>query len=244
MVKESGPWTVTVHALLRHLESVGFDAAPRLVGSGFDNEGHEMLTYIEGEFMQPGPWSIDGAAAVGALLRRLHNATVGFRPPVDALWRPWFGRDLGGPERIISHCDVAPWNIVAVNGRPVAFIDWEYAGPVDPLVELAQCCWLNAKLHDDIVAELEGLPSVEERARQLRAIVDGYELPAALRRSMVERIIEFTVCATAWEADDLGVMPVANAADFDPQVPWALAWRARAAAWQLRNRQILENALW
>jgi aminoglycoside phosphotransferase (APT) family kinase protein len=38
-------------------------------------------------------------------------------------------------------------------GRPpVAFINWETAGPVDPLVELAQLTWLNAKLHDDILA--------------------------------------------------------------------------------------------
>jgi len=29
---------------------------------------------------------------------------------------------------------------------PVALIDWEFAGPAEPLVELAQTCWLNAKL--------------------------------------------------------------------------------------------------
>jgi len=33
----------------------------------------------------------------------------------------------------------------------VALIDGELAGPVDPLVELAQACWLNAKLDDDVV---------------------------------------------------------------------------------------------
>ena len=56
---------------------------------------------------------------------------------------------------------------MARDGVPVALIDWEFAGPVDPLVELAQLCWLSAKLHDDIVAELEGLPPLAERARQL-----------------------------------------------------------------------------
>ncbi len=132
-----GPWTHAVHALLRHLEDVGFPGAPRLVGSGLDETGREVLTFIDGEFTQPGPWSLDGAAALGGLLRDLHQATRSFRPPADAVWFPWHGRDLGRLVKVIGHCDVAPWNIVARDGQPVAFIDWETAGPVDPLVELA-----------------------------------------------------------------------------------------------------------
>jgi thiamine kinase-like enzyme len=64
----------------------------------------------------------------------LHRATRSFRPPADAVWFPWHGRELGGsPVKVIGHCDVAPWNIVAWDGLPVALIDWETAGPVDPL---------------------------------------------------------------------------------------------------------------
>jgi Tol biopolymer transport system component len=36
-----------VHALLRHLESVGFEGAPRVVG--FDDSGREVLTYVDGD---------------------------------------------------------------------------------------------------------------------------------------------------------------------------------------------------
>ena len=156
--RQSGPWTPTVHAFLSHLDEAGFAAAPRIVGSGFDEQGRETLTFVEGEFTHPGPWSDEGAAAVGRLLADLHAAAAGFRPPVGATYRPWFGRELGGGPRLISHCDAAPWNIVARDGLPVALIDWETAGPVDPLVELAQVAWLNAKLHDDVVADIEGLP--------------------------------------------------------------------------------------
>jgi thiamine kinase-like enzyme len=53
---------------------------------------------------------------------------------------------------------------MARDGLPVALIDWEIAGPVDPMVELAQMAWLNAKLHDDIVAEREHLPPLAARA--------------------------------------------------------------------------------
>jgi len=229
-----------VHSLLHHLERVGFDGSPRLVGTGLDDTGRETLAYIEGEFTQPGPWSLDGAAAVGRLLRALHNATGSYRPPPDAVWFPWHGRELGGPVRVIGHCDVAPWNIVARDGMPVAFIDWETAGPVDPLVELAQACWLNAKLHDDIVADLEALPPLAERARQLRAVVDGYGLPAAQRHGLLDRIIEFVVCDTADQADDADIGPGTTS---HPQALWALACRARAGAWIVRNRRVLANAL-
>jgi hypothetical protein len=240
VIRDTGPWTPAVHTLLRYLAQVGFVAAPRLVGSGLDSDGREVLTFIEGEFTDPGPWTLDGAAALGGLLRCLHEATRSFRPPPDAVWFPWHGRDLGGPARVIGHCDVAPWNIVARDGLPVAFIDWETAGPVDPLVELAQLAWLNAKLHDDIVAEIEHLPPAADRARQLAAIVDAYGLTAAQRRGFVSQIIEFAIVDTAWEADDAAIAPETTA---HPITLWAMAWRARSAAWMIRNRRTLENAL-
>ncbi len=241
--KEARPWTATVHALLRHLEAVGFAGAPRLVGPGYDQQGYETLTYIAGEVNAPGPWSLEGAAQVGALLRDLHEAAASFRPPADARWRPWYGRPLGTGPGIIGHCDAAPWNIVAQDGLPVALIDWDYAGPVDPLVDLAQACWLNAKLHDDMVSEREGLPPLTERARQLRAIVEGYRLPARQRAGLVELMIAFAVYSVAAEADDAEITPDTASDAVDRQVLWAMAWRARSAAWMLRHQRVLEAAL-
>jgi len=237
--RQTGPWAYTVHSLLRHLEAVGFPGAPRVVSSGFDDQGLETVTFIEGQFMHPGPWTLEGAADVGRLLRNLHDATASFQQAPDALWKPWFGRELGGHLRIIGHCDVAPWNIVAQDGLPIALIDWDFAGPVDPLVDLAQACWLNAKLHSDDVAEREGLPSLADRARQLRAITDGYGLTAKHRKGFVDKIIEFAVHSVAAEADEFGIGPNTT----EPAGLWGMAWRARAAAWMLRHQTILENSL-
>jgi aminoglycoside phosphotransferase (APT) family kinase protein len=216
------------------------------MGSGFDAYGRETLTYVEGEFADPGPWTREGAAGVGQLLRKLREATASYRPPPDAIWQPWFGRILGDGPRIIGHCDVASWNIVARDGLPVALIDWEHAGPVDPSVELAQACWLNAKPWDDAVAESDGLPSLQERAHQLRAIVDGYGLSAEQRRGFLDRVIEFAAHDTAEQADEAGV--TSDTTDlrirelgYNPL--WALAWRARAVAWLCRNRRAFDNAL-
>ena len=94
-------------------------------------------------------------------------------------------------------------------------------------MELAQLAWLNAKLHDDLVARLEHLPPLADRARQLAAIVDAYGLTARQRRGFLNLIIEFAICDTAAEADDAAVTPETTA---HPVAPWAMAWRARSAA--------------
>ncbi len=243
VIREAGPWTPSVHALLRHLEEAGFPYSPRIVGSGFDDQGRETLQYIEGTFTQPGPWSLEGAAAVGELVRDLHEATASFQPPADAAWWPWFGRPLGSADKIIGHCDTSPWNIVVRGGMPVGLIDWERAGPVDPLVELAECCWLNAKLHDDMVAEYEALPAFEERAKQARAIVDSYGLPHADRERFVDLMVQFAIHDTAAQADEGGITGKTALEDVHPDLIWGLSWRARSAAWLTRHRDALIEAL-
>ena len=85
VLRETGPWATSVHSLLRHLEDVGFAAAPRVVGSGFASDGRETLSYIEGEVIDPVPWSLAGAAAVGQMLRDLHDAVASYRPLPDAI---------------------------------------------------------------------------------------------------------------------------------------------------------------
>ena len=242
LIKETGAWAPSVHALLRHLEAEGFSAAPRVIDSGFDEQGRETISFIEGDVIDPGPWSLEACFEIGVLLRNLHKATASFWPPPNVIWFPWFGRKLGSAN-VYGHCDFASWNIVARNKMPFALIDWEYAGPVDPIVELAQACWLNAKLHDDVVAEIEGLPSAEERARQLKAIVDGYELPKSKRVGFVNKIAEFIVFAAANEADLAKLKIDTPIETIDPQVPWGLAWRTRAAAWVLYNQKLLQNRL-
>ncbi|MDB5537337.1 MAG: hypothetical protein JWQ65_2212 [Devosia sp.] len=137
--RQAAPWSTTTAALLRHLEQEGFEYAPRLIGEGFDEHGREMLTFVEGESIHPSPWDDSALPVLGEMLRKLHIASASFVSPANALWRPWFGRDLGQPS-VIGHCDTGAWNIIARERLPVAFIDWEEAGPVDPIIELAQAC--------------------------------------------------------------------------------------------------------
>jgi len=238
VIRAAGPWSCTVHSLLRHLHEVGFVEAPRVVGDGFDDHGREVLTYIEGEIINPAPWSDDAIHELGRLIRRLHDATASFRPPADALWRPWFGRAVGTPD-IIGHCDAAPWNIVSRHGRPVALIDWEAAGPVDRLTEIAMAAWNNAQLYDDDVAAINGLPEIGCRLRQVRIFADAYGLAARDRHRLAYRIIEFAAQSAANEVVEQQITPQTEHA---PRV-WGIAWQTRSVAWLIRNRAALETAL-
>jgi hypothetical protein len=166
---------------------------------------------------------------VGALLRGLHAAAATFIPPTGTCWKPWFGRELPGAQPVIGHCDTGPWNIIARSGRPVALVDFEFAGPVDAAWELAQAAWLNAQLHDDDVAERLGLPDLAGRGRQLRLILDGYGLPARERAGFVDKMITFAVHNARAEAVEFGVTPHTTAGSTDSGYPfvWAITWRIR-----------------
>lgn len=232
------PWTGSVHALLRHLERVGFTGCPRVVGDGVDAEGNEMLTWIEGSLVHPHSWSEEGIWAAGGLLRDLHDATAGFVPAPNAVWQPWW-MHRPGPGSVIGHCDAGPWHVVVVDGRPAALIDWELAGPVDPLDEVAIAGWWHAQLHGDDVAARNNLPDAATRAHHLRLFLDGYRLPAVDRKGLVGRMIELAIRDCAAEAARARITVDSS----DPAPSWALAWRARAADWMISHRSLLDRAI-
>jgi hypothetical protein len=119
--RTTGPWTPTVHAFLGHLEAKGFSGAPRVVG--FDDQGRELLTYIEGDVLadpswrpgEPGPWPPYAQtdyvlAAAGHLLRDLHAAAASFRP-VKPEWKQ-YDWPVVLPGEIVCHGDVGRHNTV------------------------------------------------------------------------------------------------------------------------------------
>ena len=182
--------TTTVHAVLRHLEQAGFTGAPRVLG--FDDAGREVLTYLEGETAGEAPWpawvsSDEALVQVGSWLRRLHDATVGFVPPEDAVWfagRPW------RPGLVIGHHDAAPYNAVWQRGRLVGFVDWDIAGPSSREFDLAY----SALMWVPLLAPGSAWPimsrPVEERYRRLHLLLDAYgydDARSALREAVPAR---------------------------------------------------------
>jgi aminoglycoside phosphotransferase (APT) family kinase protein len=161
--------------VLRHLEVVGFDGAPRV--RGFDELGREVLTYLEGDTVgEARPWpewvfSDDALAQVGAWLRRLHDATADFVPPEDAVW---FAGQGWRPGLVIGHHDAAPYNAVWRDGRLVGFVDWDTAGPSSREFDLAYAALLWVPLLAAGSAWPVGDRPVEDRRRRLHLLLDAY----------------------------------------------------------------------
>ncbi|MFN8500087.1 MAG: phosphotransferase [Anaerolineae bacterium] len=168
--RTTGFWTPAVHALLRYLETVGFEGAPRVLG--FDARGREILTFIPGQTIPPslaGYHSDDVLAAVAVLLRRCHDATADFRPAPSAPWRSGVGAP--GVAEVICHNDIAPWNTVVRDGAPVAFIDWDFAAPGRRIWDVAYALWRFAPLYP-----AENFGTLAERARRMTLFCDAYGL--------------------------------------------------------------------
>lgn len=244
VLKAGGPWASTVIALLRHLERVGFTGSPRVVGEGLAPDGRLMVSFVPGESAHPRAWADGEVGRIGELLREFHDATATFEVPDDAQWQStWLHEVHPRGELLIGHGDTAIWNIVGRDGSPEAFVDWEFAGPIDRITELAYTVWLNAQLHDDDLAALQGLPDAVTRARHARSILDGYGLPSHRRQEVVDRMIELAVHAARAEAVQARVTPDSTEAVDENGFPvlWAITWRARSASWMMRHRALLLN---
>jgi phosphotransferase family enzyme len=175
-----GEHSPAVHALLRHFEAVGFDGAPRFLG--IDEQGREILSFVEGDAARgPLPPADDVLVELGRLLRRAHEAVTSFEPPADAAWFS------GGEGPLICHRDLFPPNVILRDGKPAALIDWDLAGPAEPLDDVVSAASHWAPLRTD--AEKWGLPS-DRKPERVRILCDAYGLLAEDRARFVEKAIQ------------------------------------------------------
>ena len=190
--RRAEPWSVTVHAVLRHLEESGFAGAPR--ARGFDDQGRERLTFLPGRTIgEVSPWpdwvrSDDALRQVAGWLRRLHEATATFRPGAGAVWftgRPW------QPGLVIAHLDAAPWNVVWAKDELVGFVDWDTASPSEPEGDLAFSALTWTPLLTAGIAEPVGFTDPADRRRRFHLFLDAYGYAgdrAAVREAILGRV--------------------------------------------------------
>jgi hypothetical protein len=184
------PHTAAVAAFLRHLESVGFRGAPRHLG--FDERGREIVEYIDGDVgLPPFPaWVGDERllVSVARLQRALHEAAAGFVPPEGAVWDR-ANLPAPGPEAVVCHNDLCVENVVVRDGEAVAFIDFDFAAPSDPLLDIAIAArhWVPIRDGVDVDPELRGLDPVA----RFRAFTEAHALDRARRETVVAHLGAF-----------------------------------------------------
>jgi hypothetical protein len=193
-----GPHSPLVHALLTHLESVGFGGAPRFLG--IDRAGREVLSYVDGEVAgRPRPaWIADEGrlASVGRLVRAYDDAAASFVPPPGALpgtgpaGPPGIPPAPSYPPELIGHVDITPENVVFRDGGAYALIDFDLAKPATRADEMFNTMMWWAPLADprDVDPLLQGA----DVPRRARILADAYDLSGTDR----ERVIEVAVLRT------------------------------------------------
>lgn len=134
------PQSAGVHAFLRHLGGAGLPVPEPL---GFDDQGREILSYLEGDVAtSPYPsWMVDAdlLLSVASTQRRLHEAAADFTTPAGVPWASTAGdyfpeTATGG---LMCHNDLGVVNVVVRDAAVVGIIDFDYAKPVDRLFDIA-----------------------------------------------------------------------------------------------------------
>ncbi|MET8582217.1 aminoglycoside phosphotransferase family protein [Streptomyces collinus] len=169
-----GPWTPAVHGLLRHLEAVGYEQAPRVLG--FDEQGREVLTWIDGE-SGPDGWAKvvndRGLIAFARLLREYHDAVASYRPPGTTCWSTKTAGPVG--DEVICHGDFGPWNVVWCGSQPIGILDWDHALPAQRLHDVGYALEYAAPFRDDgECVRWLCYPQPPDRRRRLEVFAGAY----------------------------------------------------------------------
>lgn len=205
------PWSSAVHALLQHLEAVGFSAAPRII---YARDDEEALTFIPGE-SGPEGWAkvVDerGLSAAARLLRDYHQAVADWNPPTDLVWHD-NSTGSGESDEIVCHGDFGPWNLVWEGVEPVGIIDWDYAAPATPLSDVAYAIEYIAPFRNDAEClRWLGYPEPPNRRHRLELFAHAYGLTSL--DGLVDEVIQR-------QRDGLEIVRQLADRGLEPQVSW------------------------
>jgi thiamine kinase-like enzyme len=227
-------WSSSVHSLLQYLESVDFPYSPRFLG--IDEQGREVLTYIDGESGAAG-WrkihSQTGLAAFAHLLKEYHSAIAGYRPASAS----WSGvHEILKPGQIICHGDFGPWNVVWQDERPVGLLDWDYARPADLTFDIAYALeYVTPFRDDDFCTSWMHFPAAPERAERLRAFVTAYGAdPSA----------DWSAAVIKLQKEELNLVQRLANDGLEPQLTWVrdgyLDELKKHIQWSENNRHLVQ----
>jgi len=209
-----GPQSQFVQALLTLLEDNGFGHAPRFLG--VDEQGREMLTFIEGEVHHGNvDWTLEQLTTIAQMIRKFHDASA--------------GSELAGDHEVVCHNDLAPWNTVVENNVPTAFIDFDDAAPGSRIDDLAYFLWTFLGLGGDAAARTQ--------AEKIKILCRAYGFtggPTLVTAVLAQqkRVLAWRTLLTSSASDDeLRAFSAVRAAKIRAEIDWVTT-----------NRDTLETA--
>lgn len=227
---------------LAHLAASGFDGAPRYLGR--DGRGRDVLSFLDGEV--PGDPVPAWAAAdevlpgVGALVRRLHDASEGWLPETETSPPPGRPRPrlpVDEP-RLFTHRDVTPQNVVFRAGVPWGLVDFDLCGWTTRSVDVANTAMHWIPLSDPV--DRAAVHRAVDVPRRVALLLQAYGVDAVpLGRFLDACELRFggSYEVMKWNAEHLGG-------------GWARMWDQgvgdvirRRAAWFGRERDRLAAAV-
>jgi hypothetical protein len=193
--RPSRPFTQTIQTYLKHLHSKGFHEAP--IAFGYDEQGREVLSYVEGDVPQePLPayaCADEVLEPLAKLVRRLHDAAADFVAPPDAMWGGIPGTPPGvvplfeTPE-LISHQDYCPGNVVFRDGLPAALIDFDLSRPTTRVADIVNALyWWTPLMHPG--DRPPGMRDADVPAR-VRIFADAYGMTSQQRALVVPTAVQ------------------------------------------------------
>lgn len=141
------------------------DFTPNYLGQ--DEQGRDVLTYLEGDVpSRYQRWEDHQIAAAATILRAFHDATR--------------NSHLCGGQQVVCHHDPAPTNFVFTAGLPTALFDFDLAAPGNPLEDLAYTAWTwcIASKHNDPARQ----------AHQVSVLANAYDLRD--RTTLVDAVLQ------------------------------------------------------
>jgi len=171
------PWLPTTELTVRYMEALRSRGIDLPEPGDRDDQGRLVLEYVPGRLaMDHGLPDPPLLGRVGALVRTIHDASVGLPVPDD--WGVLLPADR--PD-LLCHNDLATWNLI-VDGNRLVFIDWDGSGPSTRGWDLAYAAISFGHLFADT--------DPDAAATRLVAFVDGYDADAALRAGLPKSIAQ------------------------------------------------------
>jgi Phosphotransferase enzyme family len=170
VIRPTGSHSASVHSLLQHLESVGFEGAPRFISVDAD-QGTETVSFLDGEttdYPLADSFRTDRAMVSAAkLLRRLHDATTGFYGSGYSWFLP-----ARSPAEVICHGDFAPYNSVIRDGEVIGVFDFDTAHPGPRLWDVGYLAYRWVPLVSP--RNPDGFGTFADQTRRLPILCDAY----------------------------------------------------------------------